>query len=471
MGVLRNVSMNGSEFTKSINKLSTGLRINSAADDPAGLIVSENFRAQIAGIGQAVKNNQDAINFAKTAEGALDEVNRLLRDARTLAVQSANSGTIDASQIQANQAQINSILNSVNRIASNTQFGNKKLLDGSAGIAAGPTTTDVTSIYLSGTFNGAAITTNASITVTVTTAAEQATVASATFADAGAVLGSGNFTVNGVVFTVNSGDTVGDVMSRINSQTSSTGVQASFTDGGSITLTTVGYGSATRIDVADTAGIFLATAGTASDNGVDAVASVAIDTNGATAGGVETVTFTGGRMGYDGLSLTDSEGNSIRLSQAGNLTTAAFLAGHISAGNSTFQVGANAGQSVSLSLGNYASSQLGMGAVSGLSLADVDVTTAANATDALRIIDQAINDVSRKRGEIGNFQRNVLESNIRSLGTAKESLSATESAIRDVDIAEEMTQFTKLQILTQSGMSVLAQANSAPQQVLSLLRG
>ena len=116
------------------------------------------------------------------------------------------------------------------------------------------------------------------------------------------------------------------------------------------------------------------------------------------------------------------------------------------------------------------SSQLGQGAVSGLNLSNLDITTSSGAADALKVIDQAIADVSKSRGNIGNFMRNVLESNVRSLGVAKENLAATESQIRDVDIAEEMTSYTKLQILQQSGLSVLAQANSSPQSVLSLLR-
>src|SRR5688572_5296913 len=134
MNALRNVGMTGMGLSSSINKLSTGLRINSAADDPAGLIISENFRAQISGIDQAIRNNQDAVNYAKTAEGALDEVNRLLRDARTLAVAAGNAASMSEEQIQANQSQLNSIVQSITRIAGQTSYGTKKLLDGSAGV-------------------------------------------------------------------------------------------------------------------------------------------------------------------------------------------------------------------------------------------------------------------------------------------------------------------------------------------------
>ncbi len=126
MNALRNVNQTGSEFGRAINRLSTGLRISSAADDPAGLIISENFRAQISSLEQAVRNNQDAVNFAKTAEGALDEVNRLLRDARSLAVASGNSATLSSEQLQANQSQLNSIVSSITRISTSTAFGTKK---------------------------------------------------------------------------------------------------------------------------------------------------------------------------------------------------------------------------------------------------------------------------------------------------------------------------------------------------------
>ncbi|MBW7929457.1 MAG: flagellin, partial [Fimbriimonadaceae bacterium] len=142
----------------------------------------------------------------------------------------------------------------------------------------------------------------------------------------------------------------------------------------------------------------------------------------------------------------------------------------LNVGRTQFQIGANAGQTAGLSLGNFASSQLGSGVVSGLNLSNLDITSGAAATQAMQVIDKAIEEVSEARGSIGNFMRNTLESQVRNLGVAKENLAASESAIRDADVAEEMTKFTKLQILQQSGLAMLAQANSAPQSVLSLLR-
>lgn len=470
MGSLRNVSQTGDMFAKSISRLSTGLRINSAADDPAGLIISENFRSQIAGIDQAVRNNQDAVNFAKTAEGALDEVNKLLNDARSLAVAAGNTGTMSAAQIQANQNQLNSIISSISRIASNTQFGVKKLLDGSAGVSANSVSgANVANLAFSGNFNGAGITTNTAVTVSMSTAATKASMTgSVSFTGTVSLVSAGQFSVNGTTFTTTATMSVLDVVNMVNNATGSTGVTADFTAGAGITFRSTKFGSAGNFSVSDAAGVVNA-AGTTAATGTDAIASVIIDTNGSTAGGLATVTFTGGRAGADGLTVSDQYGNSIRLTEAGNGAGAAFAAAYLNVGSAQFQIGANAGQTSSLALGNFAAGELGKNVVSGLNLSNLDITTSTGSTNALSVIDAAIGEVSKSRGEIGSFQRNVLESNIRSLSVARENLAATESTIRDVDVAEEMTNFTRLQILQQSGMAMLAQANNAPSNVLALL--
>jgi flagellin len=470
MNALRNVGSTGTELAKSITKLSTGLRINSAADDPAGLIISENFRAQIAGIDQAIRNNQDAVNFARTAEGALDEVNRLLRDARSLAVAAGNTGTLSSTQIQANQSQLSSIIASVTRIAEQTQFGTKKLLDGSAGVQASVTSSaNVGSMYFGGSFNSAAITTNSLVTVTVSTAATRASLTgSVTFAAATTTVSAGTFSINGRSFTTTATMTAQDVVNMINNASGTTGVTADFAAGAGITLKAINFGSIGNFSLSDANGV-INTAGTSNATGTDAIASVTIDSNGATAGGLTTVTFTGGRNGQSGLVLSDTAGNSVRLTETGNATSAAFTAGNLSVGSSNFQVGANANQTANLSLGNFSASELGKNVVSGLTMSNLDITTASGATDALSVIDAAISEIARARGEIGSFQRNIIDSNIRALGVARENLSATESSIRDTDIAQEMTNFTKMQILQQSGLAVLAQANAMPQSVLALL--
>ncbi|HRK21552.1 MAG TPA: flagellin [Fimbriimonadaceae bacterium] len=264
--------------------------------------------------------------------------------------------------------------------------------------------------------------------------------------------------------------TAQDVVNMINDASGSTGVTADFTAGAGITLKAAKFGTIGNFTLSDASGVINA-AGTVSATGTDAVASITIDTNGSTAGGLATVTFTGGRNGQNGLFLSDTAGNTLTLTEAGNAATAAFTAANLNVGFAQFQVGANANQTVNLSLGNFAASELGKNIVAGVNLGNVDITTASGATDALLVIDSAISEIARSRGEIGSFQRNVIESNIRSLGVARENLADTESSIRDADIAAEMTTFTKMQILQQSGLAVLAQANAAPQAVLSLLQG
>jgi flagellin len=465
MNALRNVGETNTNFNQSITRLSTGLRINSAADDPAGLIISESFRAQLNGIDAALRNSQDAVNYAKTAEGALDEINRLLRDARGLAVASANTGTQSQSAIQANQTQLQSIAQSITRIAQQTQFGTKRLLDGSSGVSANSVAgTLVSQIYVGGQFNGGAVTSNGAVVATLTQAATQASITGVT-ATLGQAVGAGNFSINGVTFSTTATTTLQEVIDQVNASQGQTGVAASF-NGTAIVFNSTEFGANSRIDLTDANGIVRAGgAGYTSANGVSALATVQVGTG--------TALFTSSLNGNDGLTLSDADGNTIKLTAAGNNTAALQGAtiGQITVGSSQFQIGANAGQTTNLSLGNFAASQLGTNVVSGLNMSNLDMTSATGATNAMKVIDAAIEQVSKARGQIGSFQRNILESNIRSLGVAKESLSATESTIRDTDVAAEMTQFSKLQILQQAGMSVLAQANQAPQAVLSLLRG
>lgn len=468
MNALRNLNVTGMKFGKSINRLSTGLRINTAADDPAGLIASENFRAQISGVSQAIRNSQDALNYTKTAEGALDEISRLMREVRSLAVASANTGTLSATQLQANQTQVDLIIKSIDRIAQQTEFGRKKMLDGSAGIdTIVVDSANISTITLGGELGTGTISANGAVDVNVTTAATIAnhtgsrgvTVASEALFLAATVAQAGNFSINGHRFTVEATDTYGEVINQINAATAETGVRAQAKDIGggdfSVDLFQTAYGSNNEIALVDASAVLQAATGTVTVAGVDAIATVTV--------GALSATFTAGANGNDGLTMTDAKGNKVRLTIAGNTVANHANAGQVTVGTAQFQIGGNAGQTTLLSIPNFGASALGF--------SGIDLTTASGATSAIQTVDDAIDGLNLKRGEIGSFMKYILESNIRSLGVTKENLSATESMIRDTDIAEEMTNFTKLQILQQSGLSVLAQANQAPQSVLSLLRG
>ncbi len=453
------------ELGKSMNRLSTGLRINSAADDPAGLIISQQMDAQIGGMSQAIQNSQEGINYVKTADGALGQINALLNNAYSLAVQASNSATLSSSQTQADQQQLQSIVNSITTIAQTATYGTKHLLDGTSGVQSSVTDgTDVSSLNIGGTFAGAALTSNATVTLNSVTAATQAVDTSTAYgATTSAVANAGSFTINGVTFTASANNTAGDLINMVNAASNQTGVVASFT-GSAIQLSSTVYGSKGVINLVDTNGVIRnGGAGTDNQTGTNAIATLAI--------GASTAMFTGGLNGNDGLTLTDANGNSLRLTSAGNATsTVAQAIGQVIVGSAQFQIGSQPGQTTSVSIGNFAASSLGQGAVSGVNLANIDLTTTSGAANAMLVIQKAINDVTTARGTIGSFQSNVLQTNVSNLTTAEENLNSSLSTIQDTNIAQEMTTFTKLQILEQSGMSVLAQANQLPQQVLSLIK-
>ncbi len=500
MNALRNVERASDNFGRSIERLASGLRINRGADDPAGLIRSEDLRAQIAGLEQAIANSQDASNLIKTAEGALDEMHNLLRSMRQLAVASGNTGTNDLTALQANQNQIRSAIDSINRIAQQTQFGTKKLLDGTAGVRALVTDPSrISGIFVGGSVIGTVGTAAgeyriASGVVTVqianlaTHVARKAQLNSAQLAT-GTTLAStvaeavgggnvpGTLVINGVSFTTDGNETLGSFLDRINAASSITGVVAQYNDDGtnrSVEFRAVEYGSRFDFTLSTSRdGFFFATAGqkALTTTGQDAVATVQFQVylnDGSTA--VASVQFTGGRsQGDSGLRLTDAKGNVIMLREAGNVQSSTAAVASTSAAQLEFQIGGNAGQKAYFGLNDMSSYRLGTTASSVFnSLAQIDVTV--NATEALKVIDEAISQVSKLRGDMGAFQKNILESNMRSLAVAKENLSATESAIRDTNFAEEISRFTKFQILQQAGMSVLGQANSSPQAVLQLIR-
>lgn len=469
---LRHLSHNQMEMQTTIGRLSSGMRINSAADDPAGLIISEGMRSQLKGIEQAIRNSQDAVNMSKTAEAALDEIQSLLRNVRALAVHSANTAVVDATSLEANQTQIRSTIQSINRIAEQTQFGNKKLLNGTSGTLANVTSVNyVSSIYMGGTFAGSTVQSGAITVAKVVQGTRGSVALGNTFANSNTIVPTaGSFVINGYSFTSSGNETVQSLVNKINTMSGTTGVTATISGAGpvSINLNQQNFGSQFGISFFDPSNI-IHNASSATSTGVDAVFNVSLTT----AAGVTTVPFTGGRgPNESGLKLTDAYGNAIVMSENGNSTITGVdtVVGQVTAGNVRFQIGGNADQSVQFSMPTVFANRLGTGAVANMSMADVDVTTQTGAQNAMRVIDDAVNQLARMRGELGSFQKNFLESNVRSLSIAQENLTSSESQIRDADMAIEITNMTRQQILAQSGMSVLAQANQIPQGILALLR-
>lgn len=447
---------------KSVEKLSSGLKINRGADGPAALVISEKHRAQIAGLKQAIDNTEKATSVVQTAEGALNEINSLLVKVRTLAIDSANSGVNDDDALAANQAEIDNALDTINRIANNTQFGTKKLLDGSAGITGTVTDADVT--FLKGTSDTQAGT----YALEVTTQGERATATAAT-AQTGNLAADEILTVNDVTITLTAGMSQTQVINRINEFTGQTGVIADANGANSETrLYTQAFGSNSEIEVVSNT----ASSATSSGVGTTAITDTGVDVIGTIGGdsftGVGNVlTATSGNA--KGLSVsfaagTGADANATVDSTQGNIT--------IADNSLVFQIGANKDQTASVSIQKINPNGLGLG-VSGNqfgSLDEIDITSASKAQDALEVIDSAIDDVTNLRGTLGAFQQNTLESTANNLRATLENTVNAESVIRDTDFAEEIANFTKGQVLVQAGTSMLSNANQIPQNILSLLR-
>jgi len=439
---------------QSTQRLSSGYRINSAADDPAGLAISENLGAQAEGLGQAVNNANDAINVMKTAEGALGQSAAILRKIRDTALHAANTGANDPVSAAADQAQIQKAIESLDRIASQTAFGSKKLLDGSGALSGTPTDTSGRIISANGAVANSTFKAGYA-DVNITTAASKARVTGADTVVAGsAVANAGTITINGQAITVAATDTNQDAVDKINAVASKTGVTAQITAGGNLQLDQTTAGSTAKIAYSESSTIFNGGSNAAAAGG-DAVATV-------TQNGVAT-TFNKGV----GNVLKDSAGDTITLKDGAttaNLSSAVFFSGSAL----SFQIGANAGETASASITSAAAANLGDGTVGFVS--QIDVTTSAGAQAALKICDAAINQVSTQRAAIGSTQ-NGIQNTVNALGIAQENISASQSQIRDTDMAAEMVNFTRNNIMSQAGTAMLAQANQSSQNVLSLLRG
>jgi flagellin len=443
---------------KSVERLSSGLKINRGADGPAALVISERQRAQIAGLKAAIDNSEKAVSLVQTAEGALAEISTLLIKVRSLAIDSANSGVNDADALAANQAEIENALDTIDRIANNTQFGKKKLLDGSSGTNGIPSDSDVS--FLKGT----AATTAGNYAIAITTVGERGQETASTN-QAAALAVDEVLTINNVSVSLNAGLTQAQVVDRINEFTSQTGVIAEIT-GGATRLYTKSFGFDATLSVVSNVAAATTSSGfgttVQTDNGVDIVGTI---------GGTS---FTGSGNVLTAQSGA-AKGLSIQLAtdpaDAAATVTGAQGTVAITDNSLKFQVGPNSNQIASISLDRVNVTALGFGVAGNQfnNLSEIDLTSAAKAQDSLTVIDAAIDDVTNRRGTLGAFQQNTLESTANNLRATLENTVNAESVIRDTDFAEEVANFTKGQVLVQAGTNVLGNANQIPQLVLSLL--
>jgi flagellin len=441
----RNLATSGGQLAQSLQRLSSGLRINSAKDDAAGLAISERMSTQIRGMNQAIRNSNDGISLAQTAEGALAEVANNLQRIRELAVQARNASNSDSDRA-ALDAEVQQRIAEVSRVAGQTEFNGLKLLDGSfteqvfqVGANYGQTIS-VSSI--------AAVTAQAlglnggtlidySVTGTAPTAA----------------LSAGDLTINDVDVGAADQDAK-SIAAAINS--ASTGVtaeaQSNSVTGADVTAGNVSGLTINGVTVADTAVTADAAGATALAGAINAALEGA--------GNTSVVASTSAAK----VVLTASDGSNIvvggTVTNSGLTAATTYSTVNLSSAEA-FTVGGNAPDSAGFTAGDAVGTSTAYSAI--------NVLTASSADVVLRVIDDSLTTVNSSRADLGAVQ-NRFESVVANLSTGVENLSASRSRIMDTDFAAETAALTRAQVLQQAGVAMLAQANAIPQNVLQLLR-
>ncbi len=537
------MTTNATSTQGSLAKLSSGLRINKAGDDAAGLAISEKMRAQVRGLDQAGRNAQDGVSLIQTAEGGLNEVHSILQRMRELADQSAN-GTNTADDRAAIQSEVTQLKSEIDRIGNTTEFNTQKLLNGNLQSSGAVSGGNVTQGSIVGKLSAAVMTgvTGLDGSTAVTTAKDTMVIDGHTIeVDWDTLLtqqqkdtlaldnGAANTAkkeevkdiltnaINSAIDKYNSANDAGATVAHVNSYVNAAGDAVVFESGSKgdkseITMKATGnaasigalYIGATA-DTATGSNVYNGTsiaANTAFNINVTTndgkvinleVASMAAinpgDTMATTATTLETAINSAitsynalqgvsqGQKGFveavktrqtdDGrltiandsaiVTFSDQDGQTV-VKDLGLSKAQTDTAGN---GGMTFQIGANKGQTITFGISDMRTTALG--------LSGLDVSTAAGASQGLDSLDKAIKSVSTQRASLGAIQ-NRLEHTVNNLSTSSENLTAAESRIRDVDMAKEMMNFSKMNILSQAAQAMMAQANQQPQGILQLLR-
>jgi len=477
---------NGS-LNKSLERLSTGLAINRGADNPAGLIASENLRSEEAAIAAAIGNAERADQVINIAEGGLQEVNALLLEVQSLVGQSANDAGLSREEKEANQLQIDSILQTIDRIAASTSFQGAKLLNGTYDFTISGQAATVNSFQINAAKLGH--NENRAVEVVVTASAQHAGLFLSTNGALDLTGASSVFTfeIAGTEgsreFSFASGTTLASIAASINTFKEVTGVSAA-TSGTGLVLKSTEYGSEEFVsfDIVTQGGqagsVF--TLSTIDENTADTgsattfanVANPIRDTGqdiGAIVNGIAATS-----KGRTAQIATDFLDLSIELTAAGATSLATINAFTVTGGGAKFNLGpaVTIANQVSIGISNVASRFLGdsdIGFLDDLGSGKTSNVVNGDLETAQKVVDLSIAQVSKLRGRLGAFQQNVIGATIRSLGVALENTSAAESSIRDTDFAAETAELTRSQILVNASTNVLSIANSQPQSVLSLL--
>lgn len=477
----RNLATSQSSLSQSIQRLSSGLRINSAKDDAAGLAISERFTGQIRGLNQAVRNANDGISLAQTAEGALQSAGNILQRIRELAVQSANA-TNSASDRRALNAEVSQLSAELERVAQTTEFNGQRLLNGNlssavfqVGANANQTITATTANFTTtkyGNFRiGAGVASASNPNGDLVAGSNAGALASGTGTAGANRVAGGAVAVNGALgsasVTVDAGSSAKTVAGQINGQTNTTGVTA--TARTETDLTALGSGSFV-LNVTSNNSTAVTLSFTTTGNTADGLAAAINAFN-----DVASQTGVTARLNtaQTGITLTNSSGENITIAnQAGSTTLT--VAGQTTAAAATAvvtgQLTLDSEKSFSVTAANDTdfftattplSSQL-------QSVSAVDVSTVQASNRTLAIVDSALAAVNGQRAQFGALQSRF-ESTIANLRVTSENLSASRSRIQDADFAAETAALSRAQILQQAGTAMVAQANQIPQGVLQLL--
>lgn len=510
-----------SKMDKSLERLSSGLKINRAADDAAGMAISQKMRTQIAGLEKASNNASDGISVIQTAEGALSEVGSMLQRMRELAVQASN-GTNTETDRQAIQKEIDQLNEEITRISDTTEFNTKKLLNGDIDRKSYSSDSKVNLVSLSDSVGVG------SYLVTVDEVPTQSTVSTDRAIEATQQVG-GKLCINGEEVEILEDDTVDQIYEKIRNLGDSMNISVTKEASGALKFTSDEYGSNHKIEIncsstelatklgftntsvtaplgqdavisyksgtnyiADAKGTYKETAivGVYADPNStkysedpatgtyikDPLGTFVLATDGTTF--VDSTTLTGdsyklvesqfnktATMSSDGknVTITDHNGFSMKVEVSPTSTKGLDIQIDVlSSGPMMLQIGANEGQTMEVRIPQVTPKTLGID--------NVNMTTQEGAEKAITKLDSAITEVSAIRAKLGAYQ-NRLEHSIANLDTTGENMTEALSRVEDTDMAEEMAQYTQMQVLSQAGTSMLAQANQRPQTILSLLQG
>ncbi len=458
---LAQLQQNTVGLNQSLERLSSGFRINRASDDPPALVISERLRTQIAALRQAAQNSEHSQNLLNTTESGLNEVSQLLLSIRQLVLEAANDGAQSTEEIQANQAQVDAAIASINRIAGATKFGDRILLDGSLDFTASGVASSIQDLAVFAALFGTQ--SQIPVKLLVTQSAQYASVsrggAGVSAASSVTLQITGSKGTQTFTFGASAGNA--EIKAAVNALRDATGVSAvtSTTVSGGIFFYSTELGSEAFVSVRD-----LDLDGNNAlwinqrDSGRDAAGTI----NGITASG------RGDQLQVNSATLR------LRLRLGPDLNqSAASTVFTLISGGLAFQLGdtTNAANQASIGIQAMDAASLGNATLGFLSQVATGQSydLLGNPERAAQILDAALADVNDLRGRLGAFAADTLETNIRSLGITVENLTASESRLRDVDFPAETVAFTRAQILVQAGTSILAQANLTPRTVLELL--